>query len=189
MQTCWSEAYWTYNGTLPSAASSSRDRVTEVRIESQEPPAPPVPSFSTNVTTGTPPLAVAFNDTSTGAPTAWSWDFGDGKTSTERNPVHVYAAPAVYPGIYTVTLTATNDVGTNNTTVENSITAAGYASHRRPPAGCRFCRPVHRHSTNALTSCLTGDGATSTDQTRSTPTPPSAPTLSPSPPAFGSDTL
>ena len=169
MQTCWSEAYWTYNGTLPSAASSSRDRVTEVRIESQEPPAPPVPSFSTNVTTGTPPLAVAFNDTSTGAPTAWSWDFGDGKTSTERNPVHVYAAPAVYPGIYTVTLTATNDVGTNITTVENCITVtAGYASFTAnttgglPPLAVRFTDA----STNAPTSWAWdfGDGATSTDQ-------------------------
>jgi len=36
-----------------------------------------------------------------------SWDFGDGSTSTELNPVHSYAAV----GNYTVTLTATNDEG------------------------------------------------------------------------------
>ncbi len=50
-------------------------------------------------------LDVAFADLSTGSPTAWSWDFGDGSpVSTEPNPVHTYAAP----GTYTVTLTASN---------------------------------------------------------------------------------
>jgi len=35
------------------------------------------------------------------------WDFGDGVTSTERNPMHLYAAP----GKFVVTLTATDDNG------------------------------------------------------------------------------
>ncbi|MCG8456095.1 MAG: Ig-like domain-containing protein, partial [Holophagales bacterium] len=37
----------------------------------------------------------------------WSWDFGDGSTSTERHPVHTYAAP----GTYEVSLTVTDDHG------------------------------------------------------------------------------
>ncbi|RLA22366.1 MAG: hypothetical protein DRQ62_08060 [Gammaproteobacteria bacterium] len=39
---------------------------------------------------------------------SWLWDFGDGETSTEKNPVHVYADG----GYYTVTLTVTGGTGT-----------------------------------------------------------------------------
>ena len=37
----------------------------------------------------------------------WSWDFGDGEISTEKNPMHTYSEP----GIYTVSLIVTNDHG------------------------------------------------------------------------------
>jgi PKD repeat protein len=33
---------------------------------------------------------VAFKDESVGKITSWKWDFGDGETSTEQNPVHAY---------------------------------------------------------------------------------------------------
>jgi hypothetical protein len=33
---------------------------------------------------------VSFKDLSVGKITSWKWDFGDGETSTEQNPVHVY---------------------------------------------------------------------------------------------------
>jgi PKD domain len=36
---------------------------------------------------------VAFKDLSVGEVTSWKWDFGDGSTSTERNPVHQYRKP------------------------------------------------------------------------------------------------
>jgi PKD repeat protein len=42
---------------------------------------------------------------SDGSITAWTWNFGDGETSSDRNPVHVYAQP----GDYTVKLTVTDD--------------------------------------------------------------------------------
>lgn len=67
----------------------------------------PVPGFVANVTEGTAPLAVRFMDESAASPGAWSWDFGDGSTSAERNPVHIYQSP----GIYTVNLTAGNQFG------------------------------------------------------------------------------
>ena len=41
----------------------------------------------------------------------WLWDFGDGSTSTEQNPKHTYLAP----GVYTVTLTVTDDTGNDYT--------------------------------------------------------------------------
>ncbi|MEL6987009.1 MAG: PKD domain-containing protein [Bacteroidota bacterium] len=51
-------------------------------------------------------LEYSFTNTSTGA-TSYEWDFGDGNTSTDENPTHVYATA----DIYTVSLKASNDVG------------------------------------------------------------------------------
>ena len=70
----------------------------------------PTASFTTSTTSGTAPLEVRFTDTSTGSPTEWVWDFGDGSTSSEQNPAHTYAAAGTYP----VTLTATNPTGSDN---------------------------------------------------------------------------
>lgn len=73
-----------------------------------EPPAnqPPTADF-TYVTNG---LSVSFTDTSgdtDGDVVGWSWNFGDGNTSTAQNPSHGYAAG----GDYTVTLTVEDDDG------------------------------------------------------------------------------
>ena len=59
-------------------------------------------------------LEYTFTNSSTGA-ISYEWDFGDGNMSTEESPTHVYATH----GIYTVTLTATND---NNLSAELSRT-------------------------------------------------------------------
>ena len=48
-------------------------------------------SFTSSATSGTLPLKVYFYGGSTGGtPTSWTWDFGDGATSTEQNPAHIY---------------------------------------------------------------------------------------------------
>ena len=80
---------------------------------------PVTASFTANRTAGPVPLGVAFTDTSTGNPTSWLWDFGDGETSTARNPVHVYGDP----GTYSVTLTAGNGYFTHATTALDVIIA------------------------------------------------------------------
>jgi gliding motility-associated-like protein len=49
------------------------------------------------------PVNIQFNNSSTGANT-FLWDFGDGTSSTEKNPVHTYNKK----GNFTITLTATN---------------------------------------------------------------------------------
>ena len=48
------------------------------------------------------PTLVAFTSAISGNPTSIAWDFGDGTTSTQANPVHTYSSP----GIYAVRLTA-----------------------------------------------------------------------------------
>jgi PKD repeat protein len=34
---------------------------------------------------------------------SWQWDFGDGTTSSERNPIHIFAAPGQFDALLTVT--------------------------------------------------------------------------------------
>ncbi len=79
--------------------------------------AKPVAEFSATPTSGKPSLMVAFTDTSTGLPTKWKWNFGDGASSTIQNPKHKYSKA----GSYTVTLTATNAAGSNTITKTDYI--------------------------------------------------------------------
>ncbi len=72
-------------------------------------PVAPVAAFIGSPTTGNFPLAVSFTDQSTGLPTSWAWTFGDGGSSTAQNPSHSYTTA----GSYTVSLTATNSVGSD----------------------------------------------------------------------------
>lgn len=59
---------------------------------------------------------VSFTDNSTNIPQQWSWDFGDGGSSTLPNPTHTFTAE----GTFNVELTVTNTVG-SNTTVQQVI--------------------------------------------------------------------
>jgi PKD repeat protein len=69
------------------------------------------PTAAFSYTLGTA-FKVNFVDASTGNPTAWFWDFGDGFFSSAQNPVHTYTAT----GNYTVSLTAFNANGQNKAT-------------------------------------------------------------------------
>jgi len=62
---------------------------------------------------------IQFTDMSTGDPTSWMWDFGDAKgTSTEQNPVYSYDME----GTYDVTLTVTNDFGSDEVSQQVIVT-------------------------------------------------------------------
>lgn len=74
--------------------------------------------FSANVRSGYAPLSVQFTDLSKNA-TGWNWSFGDGTSSTARNPAHTYSKT----GKYTVKLTVKNSKGTNSATKPDYITA------------------------------------------------------------------
>jgi PKD repeat protein len=80
----------------------------------------PTAAFAGNPTSGGAPLTVSFTDQSTGVPTSWAWDFGDGGTATTKNPSHQYASP----GTYTVTLTASNACGSDNEIKVNYVTVS-----------------------------------------------------------------
>jgi PKD repeat protein len=82
----------------------------------------PTANFTSNVAKGTVPLTIQFTDTSTDNPTSWLWDFGDGTTSTEQNPIHTYTTP----GIYTIKLIATNEANHNEIADYGQITKTNY---------------------------------------------------------------
>jgi len=80
----------------------------------------PVADFWGWPLSGKAPLKVTFTETSKGSPTSWKWDFGDGKSSTEKSPIHTYSAA----GTYTVKLTSTNAAGSSTKTKWNYIKVA-----------------------------------------------------------------
>ncbi|MDY6951132.1 MAG: PKD domain-containing protein [Thermodesulfobacteriota bacterium] len=78
----------------------------------------PVADFTTSRRRGRVPLTIDFTDRSAGAPSNWSWLFGDGQSSLEASPSHTYDST----GTYTVILEVSNDCGSD------TETKAGYVS-------------------------------------------------------------
>jgi PKD repeat protein len=122
--------------------------------------------FTASTTSGKAPLPVHFADSSAGNITKWLWNFGDGQTSTIRNPSHTYSKA----GAYKVTLTVTGAAGTNTSTQPDYITvyAAPAANFSVKPSSGKAPLPVNftDESTGAVTSWLWrfGDGTTSADK-------------------------
>jgi PKD repeat protein len=86
--------------------------------------APPVAGFSFAPSAPAAGQALSFTDTSSGNPTSWAWTFGDGATSTLRNPSHTYSAA----GGYTATLNVRNAGGSSTTSRTVAVSPA------EPPA-------------------------------------------------------
>jgi glucose/arabinose dehydrogenase/PKD repeat protein len=72
----------------------------------------PVANATADVTKGVEPLEVHFSSAGSsdpdGDPITFRWDFGDGTTSTDANPVKTFTAK----GVYTVRLTVSDGTGT-----------------------------------------------------------------------------
>ncbi len=118
-------------------------------------------------------IAAGFTDTSSdtdGTVVAWSWDFGDGGVSTDRNPEHVYAAI----GTYTVSLTVTDDDGATGSATRSVVVVvpppippvASFTPPANPRAG-QLAAFVNQ-STDVDGTIVShdwdfGDGETSTD--------------------------
>ncbi len=90
----------------------------------------PVPSAAADFTSkqdaGT--LAVQFSDTSTGKPTTWSWDFGDGDTGSRQSPTHTYAKAGEYRVKLTIKDAGGSDSKTRTVTVDPVASASPVAS-------------------------------------------------------------
>lgn len=109
-----------YNVTLKVSNSAGSDTHTisnYITVSEREAPSPtPEAAFSYTPVAGITPLKVQFTDKSSNDPTSWLWTFGDGTTSTAKNPSHTYTT-----GIYDVKLTATNSNGSSSLTKYDAV--------------------------------------------------------------------
>jgi PKD repeat protein len=105
-----------YTARLTVTGPDGSDTKTQSITVSAPTPAP-VARFSASPLSGVAPLLVTFTDTSTGTITGWSWDFGDGATSTVKSPTHTYNKA----GSYTARLTVTGPGGSDTQTRRNYV--------------------------------------------------------------------
>jgi PGF-pre-PGF domain-containing protein len=105
--------------------SNTKTRLDYITVNS----VPVIADFTATPLSGTVPLNVRFNDTSSGSPTSWLWDFGDGTTSSIRNTSHVFNSV----GTFNISLTASNMYGSNITTRPNYITVNPVSSSTPSP--------------------------------------------------------
>lgn len=91
----------------------------------------PVSNFTANPTSGSAPLTVSFTDNSTNDPKSWLWDFGDGNTSDLQNATHIYNTN----GFYTVSLTVSNDYGTDTQEKTSFINVSNGGGGENPCPG------------------------------------------------------
>lgn len=100
---------------------------------------------------------VQFTNATTNDAGTWSWDFGDGTTSTEQSPAHTYATA----GTYTVTMTAgTSPLSTQFTQVVQVDAMAVQSSHTDPDGNNGSVDFTATCSTGVQWSWDFGDGGT-----------------------------
>jgi PKD repeat protein len=94
----------------------------------------PVADFTANLTSGMAPLNVKFTYSSTGSPTEWDWNFGDGSAwvnGTEQTLSHTYYSV----GNYTATLVVRNSAGQDQAQRMITVTKAiiSFPGFTNPP--------------------------------------------------------
>jgi PKD repeat protein len=111
----------------------------------------PTAAFTATQTSWASPYNMTFADKSTGTCFVYNWDFGDGSTSNDQNPVHSYAAA----GKYNVTLQALG-FGENTITKVVTVAASKPVTVKAPAA--------------AFTTSISGRTVTFTDKSTNSPT-------------------
>jgi PKD repeat protein len=96
--------------TVISGCDDLITEVTEVTII-----ASPTAEFTHSPGSGCAPLTVVFSDQSSGPVDSFFWDFGDGDSSSEASPTHIYADG----GLYTVSLTVFDSTGERDIELKN----------------------------------------------------------------------
>ncbi len=125
----------------------------------------PVAGITASPTSGAAPLTVTFADASTGGPTGWAWDFGDGSTSSVQfPPPHTYSVA----NTYTVSLIASN--GSGSSAPATKTITVGSAPPPPPPPGGAPIKTLTFEGTS-LTDPVTGADSISGALVRETASP------------------
>lgn len=110
---------------------------------------------------------VQFTDLSSGNPTSWMWQFDDGSTSSLQSPVHTYLTP----GVYTVTLTVSDENGISGESAIQTIKVQGsstpvVADFRTEVTSGTIVQFIDLSSGFGINSWIWdfGDGSTSTER-------------------------
>jgi PKD repeat protein len=113
---------YTVSLVVTNSAGSSTVTETNYITVLAKPTQKPKAAFTADVTRGKVPLTVKFTDISTGGvPTSWYWDFRDGINSENtQTATHTFTSP----GPYTITLTVTNDAGSDTVSKTEYITVS-----------------------------------------------------------------
>jgi len=133
----------------------------------------PVASVGASALTGTAPMSVNFAGSASGgtSPYTYSWSFGDGGTSTEQNPSHIYVKAGTYAAKFTVTdSVGKKGSGSATVIVASASTAAPTANFIAFPASgpaphaVRFAGMASGGSSPYVYRWNFGDGTTSTER-------------------------
>jgi len=158
---------WTFPGGVPSVSNLANPSVLyafagtfSITLKATNNSGSNTFTRTNYITVGAAPIAnftqvvngstVTFTNTSIGSGVTYLWNFGDGNTSTDVNPVHTYSDP----GTYDVVLTATNTCGTSIKTSSVIIISSGppAASFTANPSS--GCVPLTVNFTNNSTGAL-----------------------------------
>ncbi|OFY36511.1 MAG: hypothetical protein A2W91_02940 [Bacteroidetes bacterium GWF2_38_335] len=124
----------------------------------------PTPGFLPVDTTGCPPFNVPFINTTAGGVT-YSWNFGDGESSADENPVHTFYNSTTGDVVYTIQLTAESMFGCTSS-ISHNLTVHPLPNSSFTNDGIPGCSPVTVNFNNTSTGAvgyewIFGDGNTS----------------------------
>jgi len=157
---------WRWLFTSDRSVHNYEGAYIDITILAGDPIAQPSADFTGSPTSGCKPLNVNFIDCSTGNPTSWNWNFGDGGTSPQQNPSHTYQNA----GTYTVSLTVSNQCGSDTETKTNYITILESPTANFSGIPTSGCTPLNVNFTDLSSGDPTswnwdfGDGGTSPQQ-------------------------
>ena len=92
---------------------------------------PPVASATPVSASGTAPLAVGWNDATTGYSTDWVWDFRDGYFSYVENASHVFTSSGTYGVLFTPSSPFGSSTFTSTVSVSTSQSSVQYYTQRQ----------------------------------------------------------
>ena len=158
------EGTYTVTVTVFDGRGGSGTASMIINVGSEPPNQPPTAVAEVTVASGDAPFNPAFSSANSSDPdgsiTAWLWDFGDGTTSTLPHPaIKVYETP----GVYTVTLTVTDDDGTTGSDSLVITVTDGGTGGNQPPVAVISASPESGPA--PLTVLLNSDGSSDSDGT------------------------